>query len=183
MIKNITTILKRLPIYGWVGLIFIGIFWYLNWALSGPRTHWFFFPLWLGYCITVDALAFARRGDSLLTRNPRAYVGLFLLSIFGWWLFEVINLRTQNWSYVGRELFSKAEFNLYASLSFSTVIPAVFGTAELVGTFEWINQIRKGAKLKTQGEKFWRFFLACIVMFLLRKVLEFCAISMWVSLV
>jgi hypothetical protein len=105
MTNRIISFVKKFPKYGWVGLAFVGIFWYLNWNASGLRTHLFFFPLWLGYCLSIDAITVIRKGDSLFTRNWRAYVGLYFLSVFGWWLFEVINLRTQNWSYVGREQF------------------------------------------------------------------------------
>jgi hypothetical protein len=135
-----------LPVYGWFGLGFIIIFWILNWSLSGVRTHWGFFPLWLGYCLTIDALVFARKGQSLLTRSPAAYVGLFFLSVPAWWLFEVINWRTQNWYYVGEQSFSDIEYFLLSSLSFSTVMPAVFGTAEFAGTFTWIRTMKRGIK-------------------------------------
>ena len=132
---------KSFPSYGWLGLGLIITFWALNWTLTGLRTHWGFFPLWLGYCLTVDALVFVRKGDSLLTRNPRAYAGLFLISIVGWWLFEFINWRTQNWAYKGVKFFTSIEYDFYASLSFSTVMPAVFGTAELVSTFDWVRRM------------------------------------------
>src|SRR3972149_2125791 len=57
------------PIHGWIGLILVILFWFLNWTLPGLRTHWGFFPLWLGYCLTVDALVFRRKGHSLLPRS------------------------------------------------------------------------------------------------------------------
>ena len=44
--------------HGWLGLALVAVFWILNWTLSGLRTHWGFFPLWLGYCLTVDALVY-----------------------------------------------------------------------------------------------------------------------------
>ena len=80
------------PLHGWLGLALVAVFWTLNWSLSGLRTHWGFFPLWLGYCLTVDALVFWRKGSSMLTRNPLAYAGLFLVSAPAWWLFELVNL-------------------------------------------------------------------------------------------
>ena len=51
---------KNWPVHGWVGLVLTAVFWTLNWSLSGMRTHWGFFPMWLGYCLTVDALVFDR---------------------------------------------------------------------------------------------------------------------------
>lgn len=138
---------QRWPAHGWLGLALVIVFWALNWSLSGLRTHWGFFPLWLGYCLTVDALVLRRKGASLLTRSPRAYVGLFIISAPSWWLFELLNWRTQNWYYDGRQYFSNLEYAVLASLSFSTVMPAVFGTAELVSTFDWLKRLRSGPRV------------------------------------
>jgi len=135
------------PAYGSFGLGLVIIFWILNWYLPGIRTHWGFFPLWLGYCLTVDALVFIRKGHSLLTRSPETYVALFFISAPAWWLFELINWRMQNWFYIGEEHFSDLEYFFLSSLSFSTVMPAVFGTAELAGTFKWIGKMKYGFKL------------------------------------
>jgi hypothetical protein len=79
----------------------------------------------------------------LAQRDPRAYAALFLVSAPAWWLFELINLRVGNWIYVGREFFTELEYFALASLSFSTVMPAVFSTAELVGTAGWMEGLRK----------------------------------------
>jgi hypothetical protein len=61
-----------------------------------------------------------------------------------WWVFELLNWRLQNWHYVGRELFSDLEYFFLASLSFSTVIPAVFGTAELFAGASFVRNLGKG---------------------------------------
>ena len=79
-------------------------------------------------------------------------MGLFFCSAPAWWLFEVINWRTQNWHYLGREFFSNWEYFLFASLSFSTVMPAVFGTAELFASLKPVRRMRTGPVLRvTQG--------------------------------
>ena len=137
----------RWPLYGWIGLALVAVSWTLSWSLDGLRTHWLFFPLWLGYCLTVDALVVRRKGTSMLTRSPLAYVALFVISSPGWWLFELINLRTDNWSYVGRDQFNNLQYFLLCSWTFSTVMPAVFGTAELVGTFRWLRRMRPGPEI------------------------------------
>jgi hypothetical protein len=137
----------KFPFYGWCGIALMLLFWYLSWSLPGLRTHWAFFPLWLGFCLTVDALVFLRKGHSLLTRSWKQFILLFVISIPVWWLFELVNWRTQNWIYRGRELFTDLEFALYASLCFSTVIPAMFETAELAGTFNWIKKAQGGPRI------------------------------------
>jgi hypothetical protein len=89
-------------------------------------------------------LVLTRKGTSLLTRSPAAYVGLFLVSVPAWWLFELINWRTQNWMYEGRQYLADSQYVVLSSVSFSTVMPAVFGTAELASTFSWIRRIGRG---------------------------------------
>lgn len=136
-----------LPFRGWAGLALVALFWPLNWLLPGLRTQWCFFPLWLGYCLAVDGLALGRRGTSLLQRSPRTYAALFAISVPLWWLFEAVNLRARNWRYLGREQLSAVEYALFASLSFSTVVPAVLGTAELVAGCGFLGRLRSGPRV------------------------------------
>ena len=135
------------PLRGTIGLVLVAVFWTLNWSLEGLRTHWGFFPLWLGYCLTVDAWTYKRSGTSLWTRSHGHYAGLFLVSAPTWWLFEAINSRTGNWIYEGRAAFSDLEYLLWASLSFSTVIPAVFGTAEWFATFRIVQALPTAGRI------------------------------------
>jgi hypothetical protein len=132
---------------GWVGLTLVAIFWTLNWSLDGLRTHWGFFPLWVGYCLTIDALTWRRRGESLITRGPGQYVMLYVISAPAWWLFEALNCRSQNWLYQGAEHFSRSEYFVLCSVSFSTVMPAVFGTAEFVASWSWLERCCRGPRL------------------------------------
>ncbi len=129
--------MKRLPIHFYIGLVLILVSWYLNWSLTGLRTYLLFFPLWLGYILFVDSLVLSRKNSSLLKRNFRKFILLFIISAPAWWLFELLNERTANWVYVGKEFFTDFEYAVYATLSFSTVMPAVFETAELFSTFNW----------------------------------------------
>ncbi len=122
---------RKFPLQGWVGLALVAVFWSLNWGLSGLRTQWTFFPLWLGYCLVMDALVYWRTGTSLLDRSRRKYLGLFAASAPLWWLFELANARLQNWHYDGSESFTILQFWLWATLNFTIVIPAVFESAEL----------------------------------------------------
>lgn len=155
---------NKLPLHGWVGLGLILIAWPLNWLLPGYRTAWLFFPLWLGYALTMDGLVYLRKGTSLLTRSRIRYVGLFLISAPVWWLFEAINLRTQNWYYLGTEPFSPLGYFLLASLNFSTVIPAVFGAAELFGSFGFVQRMRPWLVIRDDRRTTLAFFIAGWVM-------------------
>ena len=133
-----------LPLHGWLGLGLIVIFWTLNWTLTGARTHWGFFPMWLGYCLAMDGFVLGRTGTSLLSRSPCRYVGLFLISAPIWWIFELLNARTRNWTYLGTEIFTPVEYAFWTTLSFTTVIPAVFGSAEFFACFDFIKNLKRG---------------------------------------
>jgi hypothetical protein len=165
---------SSLPLHGWLGFLLIVTFWILNWILTGLRTHWGFFPLWLGYCLAIDGLVHWRTGTSLLTRSLRKYVGLFLVSTPVWWIFELLNFRTQNWTYIGAEVFSPLEYAFWTTLSFTTVIPAVFGSAEFVASFDFVKRPRRGPVIGTDKWTTLFFFalgwIMLIVMWLWPKI-------------
>src|SRR5574341_970349 len=122
------------PRYGWAGLGLTIIFWGINWFGSGLRTHWAFFPMWLGYCLVIDALV--------------------------WWLFEALNLRTQNCAYLGAEGFSPRQYAFWTTLSFTTVVPAVFGSAEFIASFRFIQRLGRGPIIRADKITTISFFVA-----------------------
>ena len=149
---------------GWAGVFLLATCWPLNWMLPGMRTAYLFFPLWLGYILLVDALVLARTGSSLWTRSHLSFVLLFVVSSPVWWLFEAVNGRTQNWEYLGSENFTRAEYYLLCTICFSTVMPAVFETAELARTFGWIERVPAGRRITPTRHVCLGLFLAGLVM-------------------
>ena len=95
----------------------------------------------------MDGLVFLRTGTSLLTRSWRRYIGLFLISAPVWWIFELLNVRTRNWTYIGAEIFSPLEYAFWTTLSFTTVIPAVFGSAEFFASFDFLKRLTKSGPM------------------------------------
>ena len=132
----------------WLGLLLVAVCWPLNWMLAGMRTAYLFFPLWLGYILIVDALVWSRTGTSLWSRSRQCFVLLFVTSAPAWWLFEIINRRTGNWEYLGGDSFTALEYYALCTISFSTVMPAVFETAELMRSFRWMERFGSGPCLK-----------------------------------
>jgi len=135
------------PVHGWVGLVLVAVSWLSNWMLPGVRTAYLFFPLWLGYVLVVDALVRTRAGSSIWSRSRKDFVLLFFFSAPVWWLFELFNLRTANWEYLGRDLFTQLQYSLLCTIAFSIVVPAVFETAELIQTFCWMKRFRSGQRV------------------------------------
>ena len=148
------------PPHGWVGVGVVLVFWIINWTWVGLRTYWAFFPMWLGYCLAVDGLVLWRTGTALLSRGWKRYVGLFLVSALVWWVFEALNLRTHNWTYIGAESFSTAAYTFWTTLSFMTVIPAVFGSAELIASFGFLKRLGPGPRIPQDSTTTAAFFAA-----------------------
>jgi hypothetical protein len=132
--------------------------------LSEPRSHWAFFFLWLGYSLAVDGLVHKRTATSLVSRGWRKFTGLFLASAPAWWLFELLNLRVENWVYRGTEFLSQPVYTLLSTLAFSTVMPAVFGTAELLASFPCFRNARIGLMIRPDRRTTTTFFLLGWVM-------------------
>jgi hypothetical protein len=107
----------------------------------------------------VDGLVFRRTGTSLLKRSPRKYLGLFLVSAPVWWIFELLNVRTQNWTYIGAEIFNPLEYAFWTTLSFTTVIPAVFGTAEFFASFDFVKRLKRGLVIGADKRTTLSFFI------------------------
>jgi hypothetical protein len=156
---------RGFPLHAWLGSFLILIFWGINWFGVGLRTYWAFFPMWLGYCLAMDGLVFTRTGTSLLTRNIRKYVGLFVLSAPVWWIFELLNLRTKNWIYFGAESFTPLSYVFWTTLSFTTVIPAVFASAEFFASFDFIKRMGRGPVIPKDKATTLRFFSIGWIMF------------------
>ena len=123
------------PRWGWLGIGWTALWWVTAWT----RFPWLaavqeqtFTPLWLGYIVSVNACTFARIGRCMMLHRPRYFLSLFPLSAAFWWLFEYLNRFVQNWYYVGVVELSALEYFLRATIPFSTVLPAVLGTTELL---------------------------------------------------
>jgi hypothetical protein len=59
---------------------------------------------------------------------------LFAVSVPLWWIFEGFNEVVDNWHYQTPAVYTAVEYALLASLAFSTVVPAVLTTTELVAS-------------------------------------------------
>ncbi|HMS83974.1 MAG TPA: hypothetical protein PKD12_10005 [Nitrospira sp.] len=126
------------PWWGWLGIGWTAFWWVIAWT----RMPWVamvqghtFTPLWLGAIVIVNACTYARISRCMMLHCPRYFLSLFPLSAAFWWLFEYLNRFVQNWYYVGVAELSSIEYLLRATVPFSTVLPAVIGTAEWLTSY------------------------------------------------
>jgi len=146
------------PRWGWAGAGLGAASWILAWSrfpwMDGFQAHTFT-PLWIGFILLVNAFTVWRTGRCLLLSRTRRFLLLFPVSAGFWWSFEYINRFVGNWRYVNVAGFGPAEYFLFATLPFSTVLPAVLSARELLLSFprldgafrEWrpISASRPGA--------------------------------------
>jgi hypothetical protein len=123
-----------------VGVVLIVLSWSASWSGETALAHRSFFPLWLGYILTLDAVTCWRMGSSLWTRGRRQFASLFVVSIPMWWMFEAFNERLDNWSYRRPHESDWLQHHAESSIAFSTVVPAIFVTAEVFRSFGFPGQ-------------------------------------------
>jgi len=138
---------RRQPWHLMAGIALVAVAWPLAWFGPAPFSEYTFFPLWLGYILTVDGLTVLRTGTSLLTRDGGRFALLFVFSLPLWWLFEFANHFLGNWKYVQATHYRTAVYVALASLAFSTVMPAVFVTAELYRSFRCFGAARNWIRI------------------------------------
>ena len=135
------TVIRSFPWWGWLGCT-TGV---IAWVLAWTRFSWFstvqphtFTPLWLSLILVINALAYQRTGSCMMVNRTGFFLMLFPFSALFWWFFEYLNRFVQNWYYVGTT-FGPWEYFWYATLPFSTVLPAVLSVQEWMSGFGWIQ--------------------------------------------
>ena len=116
--------------------------WVVAWSRIPILSEYSFFPLWLGYVLTLNGISAVLFKDSLLLRMGRSFLLLFLLSVPFWWYFEMANLLVRNWHYEFPHPISSLHFAIQASIDFSTVLPAVLSTTFLTYQLLRVARIR-----------------------------------------
>lgn len=139
---------RRFPVWGWLGLIWLGGTWALAWSPLNEAwglASYSFVAIWLGYIVMANALTQWRSGHSLLADRPGVLAVLFPFSALFWWYFEYLNRFVQNWHYVDIASPTTQSYVLHATLAFSTVLPAVMSTMLLLKTFPGLSEARRTA--------------------------------------
>ncbi|MGH8222605.1 MAG: hypothetical protein ACREQZ_06495, partial [Woeseiaceae bacterium] len=121
----------------------VALGWTLAWGDFAPpawRRHTFT-PLWLGYLVTLNALAYRRTARSPLTHQTTWFLLLFPASAVFWWLFEYLNRYVGNWYYSGIADSGDWDYFLQGTLPFSTVLPAVMSTRAWLASFPRLDAL------------------------------------------
>lgn len=125
---------NTLPGYGLAALIALFLAEILLFSGFRPAGQYFYLLVWWPYIFLADAVITARRGASSILGHIHAFLYLLPWSVTIWLVFEVFNFRLSNWHYLHIEPLLPIRWTGYA-LSFATVLPGIFITAELFRTY------------------------------------------------
>ena len=137
--------IRTFPRWGWWGVVLLIVSWVIAWnRFEIFRPHNLqvmlsYFPIWIGFIVTMNALTKWRSGRCPLTDHPGLYLATFPASALFWWFFEYLNRFVWNWYYLGVGGLSAAEYVVYATLCFASVLPGVYAVAEFLGTFRFFD--------------------------------------------
>jgi hypothetical protein len=115
-----------------LGAALVALGWGSTLAQAAPLSWYWFQIVWTGWLLAADAVVLARHGRSLLHGPPGRLAALFALSSAVWWAYEMLNWHLRNWVYLGAEHFTTSQRVALKTLAFSTVLPAVAVTRDLV---------------------------------------------------
>jgi len=134
--------------YGILGILMV-LFAELNFFLKiEPFASGYFIIVWLGYILVVDAMVYLLKKNSLAMNRRWQFFGLFFLSAIFWWIFEALNGKVGNWSYEGTNILSFIPIYLRRTIYFSTVLPAIFETVELIRSIHLFDKVKLHKKHK-----------------------------------
>lgn len=115
----------------WFGIFCLLLFFGLMVAKIKPISTYFYPFVWWSYIIFLDGLVFSIKKSSLFTRWRIKILLLIFLSFLFWIFFELLNLKINNWHYIGPSFPNLATKAIFAIISFGTVLPAIIETLEI----------------------------------------------------
>lgn len=129
-------------IYGYLGILMV-FFSEINFYFKlEPFASWYFPIIWFGYIFIIDAIIYKLKGYSLISNKRSHFFTILLMSAAIWWLFEIFNYRVSNWSYSGALPSLWIIKKLYGTIAFSTVLPAVIESYELLKTLKLFDKFK-----------------------------------------
>jgi hypothetical protein len=124
---------KTFPIHGIFGIILLLVSEIFLFKKVEPFYSWFYCFAWWSYILTIDAIIYRLKGNSLLLSRTKEFFLMIPWSIFIWLIFEAANLSLENWYYINLPS-SRLERWLGYAMAYGTVLPGMFETAELLET-------------------------------------------------
>lgn len=139
------------PWYGILGIFIIIFSEFTMFLRIQPFVYWFTPTVWIGYILLIDATIYLIKGSSFMMNKRLKFVQMFLVSLSFWFMFEIINklVQASGWHYLNLPGSMLVTFAM-GSISFATIIPAVFETYDLVRLFHIFDKIKMKIRIPTK---------------------------------
>ncbi len=124
---------KTFPIHGIFGIILLILSEIFLFKKVDPFYSWFYSFAWWSYILTIDAVIYRLKGNSLILSRTKEFFLMIPWSLFIWLIFEAANLSLKNWYYINLP-HSPVERWLGYAIAYGTVLPGMFETTELLET-------------------------------------------------
>lgn len=124
---------KPFPIHGVVGLLLLILSEVLHLKKIEPFYSWFYCFAWWSYILTIDAVIYRLKGNSLILNRTKEFFLMIPWSVFLWLIFEAANLSLKNWYYINLPHSIVERWAGYI-IAYGTVLPGIFETTELLET-------------------------------------------------
>lgn len=130
---NYVSMKRALPIHGILGFLILILSEFLHFKKVEPFYSWFYCFAWWSYILTVDAIIYRLKGNSLLINRRKEFFFMIPWSVFIWLIFEAANLSLENWYYINLPNSTLERWSGYF-IAYGTVLPGIFETTELLET-------------------------------------------------
>jgi hypothetical protein len=124
---------KTFPVHGFFGIFLLLLSEIFLFRKVEPFYSWFYCFAWWSYILTIDAVIYRLKGNSLFMNRRKEFLLMIPWSVFIWLIFEAGNLSLKNWYYINLP-HSLIERWLGYAIAFGTVLPGLFETTELLET-------------------------------------------------
>ena len=122
---------KAFPLHGIFGIALLVLSEILHFRKIEPFYSWFYCFAWWPYILTIDALIYRLKGNSLLLNRTKEFFMLIPWSLFIWLIFEAANFSLENWYYINLPHSTMERWVGYA-IAYGTVLPGLFETTEFL---------------------------------------------------
>lgn len=141
---------KTFPLHGIFGILLLLVSEIALFKKIDPFYSWFYCFAWWSYILTVDAVIYRLKANSLIVSRTREFLLMIPWSIFIWLIFEAANLALENWYYVNLPR-SMVERWLGYAVAYGTVLPGMFETAELLESLGLLKDSKIKKTVLSQG--------------------------------
>jgi len=170
--------------YFYIGIVLI-VGGMLNSWFGSPRlADWTTPACWWGYILVLDAVIYKIRGKSVIRNNFPLFLYQTVASVIFWGIFELNNLHLRNWIYIDLPA-NPVETFIGMALSFATVLPGIFYTAELIEIAGIFQRIKLPPLRISPGLAYTLIILGLIFlvvpMLLPARIAAYCFIFIWLG--